>query len=955
MRIEQPLRLMYVLALALTLGSMTASAAPTGNTVVHPAAAAAPQGDAELAWQSFLGAGQLAPALKLAQAMVTREPHSALWHRRLGSVAEQQGNAVLAARAYGWLVLHAGDRALLPRALALAIGSQQDDVAIALMRLRVQQAPDDRAAWRELVGAMLNADRMRPALALVQQADRQRLRRFLLVEQAYILHVMGHPRRRQKVLERIIQRYGPDPETALQLATLQYVRGDLPGALATLKPAIAKADAKQTVYWQTLGALAWTLQDFDLARQGSDVLVRSGQATAPDYLRLYDLDIAHQPQAAWDIAYAGWRKTRALPLFFDAMNAAQRLRDVRRLQALFASVEPSDRAGLEARPDYWIGSSVLAYWQHQTRLAQSRYQRALVLAPGDQSALTGYLWLLLDTHDTVALKRIVDRLGPAAPSDRHLRAALAAAYAMLHRPSRALAMLQSDPTEIPQDAAALVDYAQLQNQTDDHAAAYAALKLAARRTAESDSAAQTQPATTAAAQAAAERRRGEQITERMALAPGDPTRHAIAAMLDSGQALGEQEKAQILSWTFDLHSPDAAALWMRQAYPRDSAPPWAQLTQALARDAGDSMQHLLWTVSPRLPRRDRVSAAERLGWSQQAISLAWQGLRDEPEDRRLERQFQSLAIAHADDVGAGPLWQKFSGITTIALGVQALHWLTPTLSLDLHGARTHQLRDDPGQIGLVPAFASDGLLTLTRHRQRGTGGLSIGAGHGLRSYTRAGAFYDEQLLQSLQIGVAADYGAPATDSAPLLLGALSDRVQVSANYLWSARDSLAAVLSAGDLRAQGGGHLGDRQSLQLDYSHRLWFADPEIDWHISASDVRFQHAQTVPPQLRSLVPAGQPVTIGFFVPRDYAQACAGIGYDRGAGAARWNDRLHLFGGVDVCRNSLEGAGVQGAFGITTPLFGPDQLRLGVAYADDTGATATRTLGIGLTYRYYFAP
>ena len=96
MRIEQPLRLMYVLALALTLGSMTASAAPTGNTVVHPAAAAAPQGDAELAWQSFLGAGQLAPALKLAQAMVTREPHSALWHRRLGSVAEQQGNAVLA-------------------------------------------------------------------------------------------------------------------------------------------------------------------------------------------------------------------------------------------------------------------------------------------------------------------------------------------------------------------------------------------------------------------------------------------------------------------------------------------------------------------------------------------------------------------------------------------------------------------------------------------------------------------------------------------------------------------------------------------------------------------------------------------------------------------------------------------------------------------------------------------
>ena len=119
--------------------------------------------------------------------------------------------------------------------------------------------------------------------------------------------------------------------------------------------------------------------------------------------------------------------------------------------------------------------------------------------------------------------------------------------------------------------------------------------------------------------------------------------------------------------------------------------------------------------------------------------------------------------------------------------------------------------------------------------------------------------------------------------------------------------------------------------------------------------LRFQSAESVPAQLRLLVPAGQAVTIGFFVPRDYAQACAGIGYNRGAAAADWNDRLHLFGSVDLCRNSLEGAGAQATFGLTTPLFGPDRLRLGIEYADDTGATATRTLGIGLTYRYYFAP
>lgn len=947
MRIEPRVDLTRAIALALVLGSVLGSATAQTTHGQRPQHERASQSDAELAWQSFLGAGHLAPALHLAQTMVARHPHSALWHRRLGSVAEQQGNAVLAAHAYGWLVEHAGDYALLPRALALAIGSQQDGVAIRLMHLRVQRAPDDQAAWRALIGAMLNADRMRQALYLVQRADRQRPRRFLLVEQAYILHEMGHPLQRQRVLERIVQRYGPDPETCLQLATLQYVQGDLSAALATLKPAMAKADAQQTVYWQTLGALAWTLQDFDLARHASEVLVRSGEATAPDYLRLYDLDIATRPAVAWNIAYPGWRKTHALPLFFDAMNAAQSLHDLRRLHALFASVGAQDRLALEARPDFWIGASVLAYWENDARAARLYYARALQLAPGDQSALTGYFWLLLDTHDTAALARIVDRMGPGVPSDAHLRFALAAALAMLHRPSRALTQLQAAAATLPDSSHRLVDYAQFQSQSDARDAAYATMRQAARMPEHADVGVD--------AQTLARRQRADRLAELMMLRPGDPARRAVRALLGSGQPQGEQERAQVLSWSFDLGSPEASALWLHRAYAQGTAPPWARLTQALASDDGDQMQRLLWSQSSRLPRRDRVSAAAQLGWSQQAITLAWQGLEDEPADRRLERQFQSQAITSSDFVGAGPLWQSFSGITTIALGVQARHWLTPSWSMDLDAARTRQLREDAQQIGQVPGHASSALLTLTRHTRRGSFGARIGGGHDWRGYTRLGAFYDYQWLRSLQVGVAADYGAPAADSAPLLIGALSDRVRVSGNYQWTARDSLSAALSVGDLRAQGGGHLADRQSLQLDYGHRVWFADPEIDLHLSGSVVRFQSAESVPAQLRLLVPAGQAVTIGFFVPRDYAQACAGIGYNRGAAAADWNDRLHLFGSVDLCRNSLEGAGAQATFGMTTPLFGPDRLRLGIEYADDTGATATRTLGIGLTYRYYFAP
>ena len=933
------------LALGLTLAALPVAsiALVSATTPQHDAHPPINLSDYDLAWQAFLGAGQLDDAITLARQALAAYPDSVLWHRRLASAAEQHNDDALAARNYAWLATtgHQGDQ--LEHAIALTTATQQFDTAIQLMRQRAAEESFNADHWKALVAAMLNLGQFDQALAALKQADQHHPRQFFLSEQVDILALVGRPEERAAVLRQMLARYGAEPQTVLELASMEYAQGHLEQALATLRLAQASATANDTAYWQTLSSLAWMLQDFDRAADASQILVRAGTAQAEDYQRLYRIHVTADPAVAYAYALIGWRQIHATPLFFQSLAAAKLLDRNALSQTLFDSLRPQDRATLGAQAQFWVQWAQLAQQEGHDALARSRYAQALRRAPSDANVMAGYLWLLIDSRDTAPLRVLTRRWAGRLRVDPAMREALAAALALLDQPSRALALLRPDRFSHRDDPAWLMQYADLLDQADHPDAAQAVRRQAVKPL-------QRQ---IAAAQARLTPRQREDLASLTSrLRPGDPTRRAMRPLVDNPADAHALE--QVLAWTIALDSPAATRLWLTRHYAMTIAPSWARLSQALAIDDDSASMRLLAADADKLPRRDRVTAANKLGWTSQALTLAYRGLEGEPDDRKLEQQFQNLAVAQADTFGSSLRGRYGSGLEAFDLGLNSRTWITHAMAVNVEAYRIQQTRYDVTQLGTIPAYGQYASAQLVQQLARGERGLSLGAGRNLAAYAQFGVFTRYRMTRNLQWGLAIDYGARANDTVPLAIAGLMDRVRGTAEYQWSAQDSLAATATLGRLRAQGGGWLGNRQGLNLEYRHKLWLAPPDFTLIATATDARYQRAPSVPNALWHLVPAGQPVDTGFFVPRSYAQACVGVGFNEDF-LDTWSDQLRLFGHASACHNSVSGPGAAVQAGVATPVLGPDHLSLELGYASNTGAISSQSLSAFLNYRYYFTP
>lgn len=898
--------------------------------------------DYDLAWQAFLGAGKLGDAIALAQKALLVRPDSVLWHRRLASAAEQDGQAALAAVHYGWLATqgHQGD--LLEHAIDLSSATQQGDLAIRLMLIRAAQEPFNAGHWDQLIASMLDNGRFDQALAALSQADGRQPRRYLLEKQADILALAGRPTARDTVLRKIIARYGADPQTSLQLASSQYLQGHLQQALTTLRRAKDQATPADTVYWQTLGSLAWMLQDFHSAGEASRVLMRAGTAESADYSRLYRIHADREPAVAYAYALTGWRQSRDTHLFFAAAASATQLNRPALLHTLFDSIRPADRDALQAQSQFWVQWAQLARLDGDDRLARTRYVQALKRAPGDASVFAGFIWLLIDSNDQHRLRAAVTRAGPAPAANPELRDALTSALALLDQPARALASMAPGQASHRDDPDWIAQYADLLDQDDQNE-----LAQAMRR------AAMVPLRRLEASRQATRQQRERRLALLTRLAPGDPTRRAIAGLLR--QPLDAASREQVLAWTISLDSPEATALWLTRAYAGKQAPAWARLSQSLSTDDDTGTMQLLRKEPDRLPRRDRVTAAQKLGWTSTALSLGYAGLQGQPEDRRLAMQWQNLALPQSDMLGTSLGGLRGGGVRTLDSGLDWRHWLTPALSLEAQLHRVRQLGYDSTQVDHVPAHGQYASATLTRHFPRGEAGMLLGGGRSLAGYARWGAFYRYRLASYLQLGASADIGARADDTVPLSIAGLTDRLKGTAEYQWTAWDSLSATATVARLRAQGGGRLGARQSLDVEYRHKLWLAPPDFTLIASATDARYQRASTLPATLLPLLPNGQlGGDTAFLVPRSYSQVCAGVAFNENY-RDDWSGQWRLFGNISACQNSVSGTGTNIDAGLGAPLFGPDHFSIQLGYSSNTGASGSRNLNMLLNYRYYFTP
>ncbi|MEJ2380270.1 MAG: tetratricopeptide repeat protein [Gammaproteobacteria bacterium] len=901
--------------------------------------------DWDLAWRAFVDAGAVDDAYALAKSAVKARPGSRRWLVRLAQSARWSGHPRVALTALSRLALDLHQTRYLQPALDLATGLGENARTVALLRELIRLGRATPAQQRMLTGLYLDIGDPQQAIRELQREFERHPSPKLLWEQVVIYRTLGDPKHELATLQRYRKRFGPGPKVMLAIATQHYVQGRLQQALDALLAAESRARPSDTEYWKTLSGLAWPLGRYRLAARAARVLVDTGKADAATYQRLVYVEQYRHPKRAFAVAEQGWKRTHEPALFLAMLSIASSLRPATPwLARAYAQLDDGHAAAFADNPAYWTSLAALRAGQGRNGEARAAYRHALRLSPGDDGLLAGYLWLLVDTGDLTPLAPEVYRLDRRARQAPELWAPLAAVYAALDQPQRALPWLQRQWPGRRGDPLWLLVYADTLEQADHPHAAWRvrrrAYDLLAHRAAQPADPRQVDRRLRALARLAT------------SLAPGDPARRAIEGL--ARRPRSQEARVTVLAWMQDEGAYPLARWWRLRAFLRRPPPAWAQLARALAENDGPAIARLLERRRGHLPRRDRVNAATTLGWDSLGLSLAYRGLQGEPDDARLQDQFNGLALPRADTLGAAAAATRTSGLLAEGVTLRAGRWLSPRNRLDARLDVVHQRSVDSAQLGTPPSLRRS-LLLAWRHvigPDRLT--VDLGAGRSLASWTRAGIAWHRRWTSRLETTVGATAGARPRDTAALGVAGLEDRLNAEAGAQLTPRTNLQLQLEAGRLRAQGGGKLGAVQRFSFAADHRLWLSPPDLTLHASLSGAHYNRAARLPDRLASLVPAGQTPAVDFFVPASFVQACGG-GHFNLQYETTYTARLRPYAGVDLCANSVSGQGYDLTAGIAMPVLGPDHLSLSLNLQSNLGTRSGRTTAVMLRYRHYFTP
>ena len=899
--------------------------------------------DWDLAWQAFVGAGEVNDAYALSRSATRARPDSLLWLGRLAQSARWSNHPQAALAALSRLALHLHQRRDLQPALDLALGLGHNGRAVALLRELIRLGRATPAQRRMLSGLYLDIGEPHQAITELQRQFVRRRSAALLWEQAVIYRMLGEPARERATLQRYRTHFGAGPKVMLALATLDYVQNRLPQALAALLSAEPHAQPADTAYWQTLSGLAWQLGRYRLAARAARVLIGTGHADVSAYLRVVYAEQYRHPGRAFALAARGWQQTHEPTLFLSLLGiAAARHPSTPWLARAFALLGAGQRAAFADTPFYWTSLAALRAGEGRSQAALAAYQQALEERPGDNRLLAGYLWLLIDTHALAPIAPTLHRLDRRARTAPQLWAPLAAAYAAVHQPEQALPWLQAQWPARKHDPQWLLEYADTLQQAARPEAAWALRRRAY------DALAQRRAPRTAHG-----RERRQIAVARLAgvLAPGDPAQRALLRL--ARHPTHRQARLTVLAALQNERAYALARWWGLRAFHRRPPPPWARLAQALSTHDRPALGTLLQRHRAQLAPPDREAAARALGWDSQALTLTYQELERSPDDRGLQRQFDTLALARADSIGVDTQALEESGLLEEGLDVKARHALTSHERLEIRLESAHQRSIDRTQFGTPPSLSRTALLTWRKAGRSARLILELGAGRNLAGWLRGGITWQQRWSGSMHTTLAAIAGARPLDTAALSVGALEDRLSALVSKQLTPRTALALQVQAGELRAQGGGALGTVQRFSLGADYRLWFAPPDFTLQASVSGAHYAPAAHLPAQLRTLVPTDLRPTVGFFVPQSFVQACAGGHFnlrDRHAFVAR----LRPFASADLCANSVSGPGYDLDAGIATPVFGADHLSLSLTLQNNVGTHSGRTAGVMLRYRHYFS-
>ncbi|HSD40174.1 MAG TPA: tetratricopeptide repeat protein [Rhodocyclaceae bacterium] len=891
-----------------------------------------------LGYDAFVAARQLDDAYRVATSAVRQAPQSADWRLRLARVAEWSGRPQEALTHWRWLLEHPVTNSVQDEAaqalLRLAPGLFDDSALLLAQTYALARQPDDLQLRRlidtyerlgqpdEAIRAAQNFVKAHPQAAPMQMlAD--------LAERAARMDLAIN------TLRQMNARFGVTRERAIKLASLYVGQGRIGDAHTALSAVRDKVAADDTLFWRSYGALAELQQDDDQARTAYAQVIDFGKADVKDFNALIDLLAEADPVQAAALSARAARKfdswphlIRALDLYTQAGHAADVERLLASLDARWLALGENDAYFLSLRATHFRSRG-------RTVAALADYERWLALNPGDSASREGLLWLLVDSHNSVALRTMLAAHETDWAAETSLHDVLAAAWVTLSAPHVALERYLSPRLDSHRhDFLWLMNYADVLEQDQQTDTAWRLRRALMRQRPAADTTALTEQAL-----------REARVRLALAQTPGDPALAALRELLRQDRAAqakpGAVSDELALAWLLSQGEPAAARSYLWSRYARHLAQPgWATLATALAEDDWTSVDALLSRRDIAPSRYDSVSAANMLGKPGEAATQAFDSQTLQRDDEALQLQLTEVLLEQAPRVSVEAdrrdLGQWLENEQRVGVAAQ----LTPHLraALDL-GRVARQV--DASQMIAAPNEQSV-VLKLQHRANAYETRLALGQRESLAPWTSLAFAQTLYARGPANLALRVDWRQPADESPALRAMGWRNALRLEGGYRLSQDDQVGLTATQASYDAQNGLSLGSGQRAELSLVHSLHRetreANLEVFWNFNhfSSKAPFDESPQLDEVAGHLPGDGSASErVATLIPQSYNFYGLRLSTEM-ARQTTYTRAFRPFGTVAYTYNTQLGTGYSFGFGLAGSVLGNDHLAAGI-YSEKGGS------------------
>jgi tetratricopeptide (TPR) repeat protein len=790
----------------------------------------------------------------------------------------------------------------------------------------------------ELVDAYEQLGQPEKAIVQLQTELQKEPRKEVLEHLGLVYERMGKVQEAITTFETLHEQFGSTLQLAKKRARLLYQRGNMREALTVLVEKQDEAPLDDIHYWETLGDVAWDLQNDAVSQHAYEKLFQHKELSAFELERYVLLVKEDDPQRAKQLAQQGWNRFSNVGFFLFTLDILQEEKEWEAVGKMLEGVTPPQLRLLESYQQYWLIRAEVFSRRGNVGEAIQSYHEALRRDPNSPSIRLAMLWLFIDYQQRDQLESWLVKWEKSAATDPRFWSGFATAYMLLELPVKALPYFERKFQKTPHDYLWVLYYADALEAADHRSRArnlrqYAWLTLRKEVGSGMDQA-WNRDVMLAYARLALTRETGDGLSS------------IFTRLLHHKPDAAAQEL--ILSWYLSREEYGPARFWLWRYYGRQlSKPNFAAIALALAENDWVAIDRLLTAKTPSLDRLQQVVAAKHLRRDRLVQTLAFEGVEDSltPElyAYYLSDSILSLASSPLDTFQRRPLTgQLWSGVPNVDTrfrfqdrdplrSQQVEHlWTVPLgRGLEFHpfASRRWQQTTDSEVFRRVPKTDTRIGGHLQWDMGSALGQFSLYHRKALSSLmalrARSQVTWDRRNTTEFLVG----RNLEADTSVGMLVGGAKDLLRMSHVYQVSKWDSAFIQFDYPRFYSQDRKFIGQGFAVEGAWSHHLRLAYPDFSIRLSGNLQDYSPRQTVSGKLPTLFQSGgSTIPASNVLPDDFHQIELGAGIGESVFFSYGKTiRPFAFGGVNVNPETGVGANISG--GLNGSIFGPDRLSL----------------------------